>query len=230
MTNSPRRPAHRPSRRGSVIDAAIGLFATYPAEAITVADIAAAANMTAAAVYYHFPSKERVLLEGLQSFARDYLAEVRRLSRETADGTWCRTIVVEVLEWLEVHRLAATVYFARSSGLDMTIEALRRETRIEQVNVFMRAIRASTPQPLAASDVGVMAVGLVAVLETAAACWLTQDAVFRGLGRHRFLSDAADLAERVVRSNGAVRDEQPTGPSLDDPAGARRTAGPTSPQ
>ena len=63
---------------------------TYPAEAITVADIAAAANMTAAAVYYHFPSKERVLLEGLQSFTRDYLAEVRRLSRETVDGTWCR--------------------------------------------------------------------------------------------------------------------------------------------
>ena len=185
-----------------MIDAAIGLFATYPAEAITVADIAAAANMTAAAVYYHVPSKERVLLEGLQSFSRDYLAEVRRLSRETVDGTWCRTIVVEVLEWLEVHRLAATVYFARSSGLDMTIEALRRETRIEQVNVFMRAIRASAPQPLAASDVGVMAVGLVAVLETAAACWLTQDAVFRGLGRHRFLSDAADLAERVVRCDG----------------------------
>ena len=58
VNNSPRRPAHRPSRRSSVIDAAIGLFATYPAEAITVADIAAAANMTAAAVYYHFPSKE----------------------------------------------------------------------------------------------------------------------------------------------------------------------------
>ena len=73
-----------------------------------------------------------------------------------------------------MHRLAATVYFARSSGLDMTIEALRRETRIEQVNVFMRAIRASAAQPMAASDVGVMAVGLVAVLETAAACWLTQ--------------------------------------------------------
>jgi AcrR family transcriptional regulator len=153
-------------------------------------------------VYYHFPSKERVLLEGLQSFARDYLVEVRRLSRETVDGTWIRTVVIEVLEWLEVHRLAATVYFARSSGLDMTIEALRRETRIEQVNVFRRAIRASAEKPLAAADVGVMAVGLVAVLETAAACWLTQDAVFRGLGRHRFLSDAADLAERVVRSNG----------------------------
>jgi hypothetical protein len=43
-----------------------------------------------------------------------------------------------------------------------------------------------------------MAVGLVSVLETAAACWLTQDAVFRGLGRARFLADAAALAERIV--------------------------------
>jgi AcrR family transcriptional regulator len=187
-----------------VIDAAIGLFATYPAEAITVADIAAAANMTAAAVYYHFPSKERVLLEGLQSFTREYLGEVRRLSRETADGRWIRGVVTELLEWLEEHRLAATVYFARSSGLDMTIEALRRETRIEQVNVFMRAIRATATKPLSAPDVGVMAVGLVAVIETAAACWLTQDAVFRGLGRHRFLADAADLAERILVPGGSA--------------------------
>ena len=187
-----------------MIDAAIGLFATYPAEAITVADIAAAANMTAAAVYYHFPSKERVLLEGLQTFTREYLGEVRRLSRETLDGRWIRGVVTELLEWLEEHRLAATVYFARSSGLDMTIEALRRQTRIEQVNVFMRAIRATATKPLSAPDVGVMAVGLVAVIETAAACWLTQDAVFRGLGRHRFLADAADLAERILVPGGSA--------------------------
>ena len=87
------------------------------------------------------------------------------------------------MEWLEEHRLGATVFFARSSGLDMTIEALRRETRIEQVNIFTRAIRSAAPHRLAAADVGVMAVGLVSLLETGAACWLTQDAVFRGLGR-----------------------------------------------
>ncbi len=198
MNNSPRRPAHRPSRRSAVIDAAIGLFATYPAEAITVADIAAAANMTAAAVYYHFPSKEAVLLEGLQSFTREYLAEVRRLTRETDDPEWVSSLVTESMEWLEEHRLGATVFFARSSGLDMTIEALRRETRIEQVNIFTRAIRSAAPRRLAAADVGVMAVGLVSLLETGAACWLTQDAVFRGLGRARFLAETAALAERII--------------------------------
>ena len=154
--------------------------------------------MTAAAVYYHFPSKERVLLEGLQSFTRDYLAEVRRLTRRSPPADWIRSLVIGLLEWLEDHRLAATVFFARSSGLDMTIEALRRETRIEQVNIFMRTIRAASTRQLTSASVGVMAVGLVSLLETAAACWLTQDAVFRGLGRHRFLTDAADLAERIV--------------------------------
>ena len=205
MTNSKGRPAHRPSRRASVIEAAIGLFATYPADAITVADIAAAANMTAAAVYYHFPSKERVLLEGLQSFTRDYLAEVRRLT-SNLDEAWIETMVVALMEWLEEHRLAATVFFARSSGLDMSIEALRREARIDQVTIFMRAVRAASPVPLAPPAVGVMAVGLVSLLETAAACWLTQDAVFRGLGRHRFLDDTAELAQRIVGINALVVD------------------------
>jgi hypothetical protein len=43
-----------------------------------------------------------------------------------------------------------------------------------------------------------MAVGLVSLLETGAACWLTQDAVFRGLGRARFLAETAALAERII--------------------------------
>ena len=76
-----KRPPHRPSRRAAVIDAAMGLFALHPPEHVTVADIAAAADMTAAAVYYHFPSKEHVLLEGLQNFTGQYLATIRELAR-----------------------------------------------------------------------------------------------------------------------------------------------------
>jgi AcrR family transcriptional regulator len=170
-----------------------------------VADIAAAANMTAAAVYYHFPSKERVLLEGLQAFTNDYLAEVRRLLRKATHEAWVRPLVVDVLEWLESHRVPAAVFFARSAGLDMTIEALRRETRIELVTMFMRAIRASANRPTSAPEVGVTAVALVSLIETAAASWLTQDAVFRGLGRHRFIEDTGDLAERILGSSWTSR-------------------------
>jgi hypothetical protein len=43
-----------------------------------------------------------------------------------------------------------------------------------------------------------MAVALLSVLETAAAAWLTQDAIFRGLGPARFLEETARLGQRVV--------------------------------
>lgn len=195
-----KRPPHRPSRRSSVIDAAMGLFALHPPESVTVADIAAAADMTAAAVYYHFPSKEYVLLEGLEIFAGQYLATMRELARADGDAGWARQLISDLLEWLEVQRTPATVYFAHSSGVDATIEALRRETRIAQVVLLTRAIRAHVSAPKSNVEPEVAAIGLVSLIETAASSWLTQDAVFLGLGRRRFIDETATLAERMISS------------------------------
>jgi AcrR family transcriptional regulator len=194
------RPAHRPSRRAAVIDAAIDLFARYPAERITVADIADAANMTAAAVYYHFPSKESILLEGLQGFTRAYLAEVGRLLRERDGANWPASLARAVLDWLDgrERRASAAVFFAHSAGLDMTLEALRRETRIELVSLLARSIGATSDRPLSPSEVGVIAIALVSAIETSATSWLTQDLIFQGLGPRRFREETAALAERIV--------------------------------
>ena len=192
------RPAHRPSRRSTVIDAAMGLFALHPPEAVTVADIAAAADMTAAAVYYHFPSKEHVLLEGLQNFTTRYLATVRELSRADDDENWASRLVTDLLEWLELNRAPATVYFAHSAGVDASIEALRRETRIEQVVLLARTIRTHLARSRSNVEPEVAAIGLVSLIENAASSWLTQDAVFLGLGRRRFVTESGTLAERVV--------------------------------
>ena len=193
-----KRPAHRPSRRSAVIDAAMGLFALHPPEAVTVTDIAAAADMTAAAVYYHFPSKEHVLLEGLEIFTRHYLARMRELARADEDENWASRLVAELLEWLEMNRTPATVYFVHSAGVDASIEALRRETRIEQVVVLARAVRAHNGRARSNVEPEVAAIGLVSLLENAASSWLTQDAVFLGLGRRRFVAETGTLARRMV--------------------------------
>jgi AcrR family transcriptional regulator len=193
-----KRPAHRPSRRSTVIDAAMGLFALHPPEAVTVADIAAAADMTAAAVYYHFPSKEHVLLEGLEIFTRRYLATVRELARADQDENWASRLVGEILEWLELNRTPATVYFAHSAGVDAAIEALRRETRIEQVVVLARAVRTHSRRARSSVEPEVAAIGLVSLIENAASSWLTQDTVFLGLGRRRFVAETGGLAQRMV--------------------------------
>ena len=176
----------------------MGLFAMHPPESVTVADIAAAADMTAAAVYYHFPSKEHVLLEGLQDFSRRYLVATRDLARIDGDTPWAGRLVTDLLEWLEEHRIPAKVYFAHSAGVDVSIEALRRETRIQQVEMLARAIRAHIAGSRSSVEPEVAAIGLVSLLETGASSWLTLDSVFLGLGRRRFLAELSNLAERIV--------------------------------
>ena len=123
----------------------MGLFALHPPERVTVADIAAAADMTAAAVYYHFPSKEHVLLEGLQTFTGPVPGEdPGAVSPQWRRQDFVRQLVADLLDWLEEVRLSAIVYFTHSAGVDAAIEALRRETRIEQVVILARAIRLHT--------------------------------------------------------------------------------------
>ena len=154
--------------------------------------------MTAAAVDYHFPSKEHVLLEGLQLFTGQYLATIRELSRGDGDGHWAGQLVTSLLDWLEQRRIPALVYFTHSAGVDVSVEALRRETRIEQVVVLPRAIRAHTSVSRANVGPEVAAIGLVSLIENAASSWLTDDAVFLGLGRRRFVAETATLAQRMV--------------------------------
>jgi AcrR family transcriptional regulator len=182
----------------------MGLFALHPPESVTVADIAAAADMTAAAVYYHFASKEHVLLEGLQGFAEEYLVHLRTLSRGDGDTPWPRHFVAGTLEWLEANRTPAIVYFAHSAGVDASIEALRRETRIEQVVLMARAIRSHAGGSRSAVEPEVAAIGLVSLIENAARSWLTHDSVFLGLGRRRFISETTSLAERIVTPSAKV--------------------------
>ena len=181
-----------------MIDAAMGLFALHPPDDVTVADIAAAADMTAAAVYYHFPSKESVLLEGLQVFTARYLGCIRDLARVDGDPNWCSIMVADLLEWLEQHRTGAIVYFTHSAGIDAAIEALRRETRIEQVLLLAKAIRSHGSASRSNVEPEVAAIALVSILEAGASSWLVQDAVFLGLGRRRFVAEMGALAERVV--------------------------------
>ncbi len=66
-----------------------------------------------------------------------------------------------------------------------------------------RAIRAHASASRANVGPEVAAIGLVSLIENAASSWLTQDAVFLGLGRRRFVTEAAVLAQRMV--GGATR-------------------------
>ena len=177
------------------MEAAIGLFATYPIDEVTVGDIAAAADMTSAAVYYHFASKEQILLTGLGEFVDRLLDEARRAA--SVPDAVPSQVISATLTWIRAQGTPAVVYFIASAGLNMHLEALRRDTRFELNAILQPVITAARPDANRA-EVGVIATALVSLLETASAAWLSEDVAFRGLGARRFPTEVVALADRIT--------------------------------
>ena len=175
----------------------MGLFATMPIDEVTVQDIAGAVEMTSAAVYYHFASKEQILLEGLQHFCAAMVAEVRASMPAEGDTHGIRSLVTHLVSWTGKHRTEATVYFVSSMGLNLIAEALRRETRLELVELLREAVR-SARGPTSRAEAGVIAVALVSLYETSMASLLNQDASFRSLGHRRFGQEVGRMADRIA--------------------------------
>lgn len=175
------------------------LFASPRSDAITVAEIADAAGMTSAAVYYHFASKDDILLEGLRLVGEEMVAEARRAQHDIAvRHASIGELPVRLLEWMEDERRAgATVWYVKSSGISLAVEQLRRELRGDLITVLTRAAKAARPK-ITAAEAAVVATALLSLIETTATSWLTEDESLTGLGRRRFLEETLRLAERIA--------------------------------
>jgi AcrR family transcriptional regulator len=174
------------------------LYAVRQIEDVTVADIAEEAKMTPAAVYYHYASKEDVLLEGLREFATGLQAELERLLHAGSDGPISVGAVEgELLTWAQAHRSAAVVWFVKSPGMSEPVEALRRKTRLEMVEAFSAVFRTRS-RSSATAQASVTALALVILLEQAAVCVLTEDVVLANLGGRRFTGELGSLADLIA--------------------------------
>lgn len=179
----------------------MGLFATMPVDEVTVQDIAAAVDMTPAAVYYHFASKEQILIEGMQQFRDDLLDVVRDHLPSDGDIDGIRNLTVLILSWTAKRRTHATVYYVNSIGLNLLVEALRRETRVELIELFRTAVKTVRGRT-GTAEAGVIAVGLVSLIETAIASMLNQDATYRGIGARKYAAEVAAIANRLAAVGG----------------------------
>jgi AcrR family transcriptional regulator len=174
------------------------LFAERSRETVTVAEIAGAASMSAAAVYYHYASKDDILLEGLSEFGKTLTAQIRQQQRRIRRGDLALTgIPAELLLWMEGNRDAATVYFTASAGLTLPVESLRRELRVEQVTLLARSVRLARPG-LNVSEAAVISVALLSLIDTSAAAWLSEEPALKSLGRDEFLAETTRIASRIV--------------------------------
>lgn len=168
-----------------------------PVEEVTVQDIAVAVDMTPAAVYYHFASKEQILLEAMSTFRSELVERVEALMPADGDQAGIEKLVKGVLAWIGKRRAAATVFYVNSLGLNLAVEALRRDTRMELVNLLRDAVDAVRGR-LKPAEAGAIAVGLVSLIETSAASMLNQDATYSGLGARRFPAEVASMANRIA--------------------------------
>lgn len=199
MSAPVKRPAHRPSRRGVIVETAFELFSVQPVDSVTVADIAAAADMTSAAIYYHYPSREEILLEGLREFASIYVAEIERIATEiVVPARRMGALVVPFLKWLEDNKIHASVYFVQSRGSSQQVEAIRRRNALVLIPILSAAAKKSRGRRLPAAEAGVIAVATIAELETFASSYLAEDPSFSTLGRKRFIEAGVELADRIA--------------------------------
>ncbi|MEV1067442.1 helix-turn-helix domain-containing protein [Streptomyces sp. NPDC050263] len=197
MTTSRTRAAHRPSRKQWVIEAATELFATQPPDEVTVADIAARAEMTSAAVYYHFSSKDQVLAEAMRAFAAALREQLQAIREAHEPGSDLGAAVTTLLAWMSEHRSAATVFFVSSAGMSQDAEALRQESRTELLDELVGLIRKARAS-VSDAEAAVTGLGLLALLETAAISQVRGDDVYRSLGHRSFVREVGDLAERIA--------------------------------
>ena len=190
----PRRPAHRPSRRTHIIESAMRLFARVSFDDVTVGDIAEAAEMTPAAVYYHFAGKEQILLEGTRLFTVDLIDAARK---GIDDGLPIGELMILLLDHIRRRRTSAAVFFINSAGLNLALEAHRKIVRAELSELFTEAAR-QTRGRLPAAEAGVMGAALVSLLEVSAVSVLSRDVAYKGLGARRIPTAVAGLANRIV--------------------------------
>jgi AcrR family transcriptional regulator len=161
---------------------------------VTVADIAVAAEMTPAAVYYHFAGKEQILLEGTRVFTDELVARARA-------GVGAKLSAAQLLTGMiahvRAHRTVASVYFVNSAGLNLALEAQRKGVRADLAEVFT-AGALQVRGRLTAAEAGVMGAALLSLFEVTSVAVLERDRSLKGLGVRGVDSVVAELADRIV--------------------------------
>jgi AcrR family transcriptional regulator len=128
FTDITKRTRRGPHTRQQILDASLRLFSERGFARTTVRDIARAAGITDAAIYYHFQSK-RDLLEALVE-ERGFLVSLQNLERVEAEMpleemlTWMAGGAVSLMD--ENREFLRLIYMEGLGGDDAALEQYRR--------------------------------------------------------------------------------------------------------
>src|SRR6195952_594802 len=103
-TASDKPPAHRPSRRHVIVDAAVRVFARQGFVDASVQDVATEADVVPNAIYYHFAGKEE-LFDAALRHAMEQIDEATENARNKAtsrDANTLKAVTDAGGEWVGV--------------------------------------------------------------------------------------------------------------------------------
>ena len=132
---------HETNARESILEAAIHVASRDGLLAMTLDNVAREAGVSKGGLIYHFASKEQILVEGLTRFTDELLEEVRAGIPAKGDTNGIARLITNLAGWARRNRSFATVYFVNSVGLNPLVEARRRSTRIELIELLQQAAR-----------------------------------------------------------------------------------------
>ena len=111
------------SARDKILAAAVQLFAEYGYHASSMRDIARIAGIQAASIYYHYPSKQALLVEIMEAHMRQLNANLERIVTRPHSFEQC------LFEALSNHIILHTTYKYEFFIIDTEIRALEGENR-----------------------------------------------------------------------------------------------------
>jgi AcrR family transcriptional regulator len=126
---SARQPAHRPSRRDEIVDAAIAVFAQRGYVDTAISHVAEAADVAVTAVYYHFAGKDDLYgaaIAKVLSSVDEVVATVRPDDAPAETDTLFK-VIDAVWEWVDDNPEPAKLMHLHTPTATRQAAALRRE-------------------------------------------------------------------------------------------------------
>lgn len=124
-----KQPAHRPSRRQHIVDAAVRVFGKMGLTDAGMQDVADEAGVAATAVYYHFSGKEELFDLALRRVLDqvDEVVHAARADDEPGTPERLSTVIDAVWDWIEENPDAAKMFQLHLAGATGGARVMREE-------------------------------------------------------------------------------------------------------
>ena len=171
MEQDAKKPAHRPSRRGDVINAAVTVFARQGYAESSVEDVAAEAGLVPTAIYYHFGTKEELLHQALKSAMDQFSAVITesRVAGEPADADALRRVIRTGWRWWELHPDESVLigrYSQSTTGQALELRSAWEERHSSRAYDYIPGANGSRPGRVAREQQAINTLRIRALLDT----------------------------------------------------------------